>query len=81
MASQVKFNAFGLKKAKDQEDGQSSYLDINLGYFCGIIFSILMAPNEDILDISKGHDDGNCFGVPNLVKMFFTTTLILRVNV
>jgi hypothetical protein len=35
-------------------------------------------PNENIFDISKGHDDGNHVGVPNLGKMFFTTTLILK---
>jgi hypothetical protein len=29
-----------------------------------------MAPNENILDVSKGHDDGNNVGVLRLVKIF-----------
>jgi hypothetical protein len=29
-----------------------------------------MAPNENILDVSKGHDDGNNVGILNLVKIF-----------
>jgi hypothetical protein len=29
-----------------------------------------VAPNENILDISKGHNDGNNVGVFNLVKIF-----------
>jgi hypothetical protein len=37
-----------------------------------------VAPNENILDISKGHDDGNHVGVLILIKMFFTTTLALK---
>jgi hypothetical protein len=29
-----------------------------------------VAPNEDILDVSKGQDDGNNVGVLNLIKIF-----------
>jgi len=29
-----------------------------------------MAPNEDMLDVSKNHDDGDHIGVPNSIKMF-----------
>jgi hypothetical protein len=38
-----------------------------------------MAPSEDMLDVSRNHDDGNHIGVPNLVKMFSTSTLMTRV--
>jgi hypothetical protein len=41
------------------------------GYFYGVIFSRWMAPNEDILDVSKGQDDGNNVGVLNLIKIFW----------
>jgi hypothetical protein len=29
-----------------------------------------MAPNKYILNVSKGHDDGNNVGVLNLIKIF-----------
>jgi hypothetical protein len=38
MATQVKSNAFGLWKAKDQENGRSFSLDVNPRYFCGTVF-------------------------------------------
>ncbi len=39
-----------------------------------------MAPNEDMLDVSKNHDDGDHNWVPNSIKMFFTSTLMTRAN-
>lgn len=41
----------------------------------------LMAMNKDMLDVSKGHDDGNYIGVINLIEMFFMATLMTRANV
>ncbi len=40
-----------------------------------------MAPNEDMLDVLRSHDDGDHIEVPNLVKMFSIVTLVIRANV
>jgi hypothetical protein len=37
-----------------------------------------MAPNEDIFDVSRGHDDGNHVGVPNSINMFLMATLVVQ---
>jgi hypothetical protein len=34
-----------------------------------------------MLDVSKDHDDGNQFIIFKVIKMFFTTTLMTRMNV
>jgi hypothetical protein len=39
-----------------------------------------MAPSEDMLDVSRNHDDGNHIGVLNSIKMFSTSTLMTRAN-
>jgi hypothetical protein len=40
-----------------------------------------MAPNKDMLNVSKSHDDGNHKGVPNLIEIFFIVALMTRANV
>jgi hypothetical protein len=40
-----------------------------------------MALNEAMLGILEGHDNGNQFKVSKIIKMFFKTTLMGRVNV
>jgi hypothetical protein len=40
-----------------------------------------MASNEDMLDVSKNHNDGNHIGVPTSIKMFSTSALVTRANV
>jgi hypothetical protein len=56
-------------------------LDSNPRYFCGGDFSRSMAPNEDMLDVLRSHDDGDHIEVPNLVKMFSIVALVIRANV
>jgi hypothetical protein len=41
----------GLRKTNDWIIGESFGLNVDLGYFCGAIFSRSMTPNEDILDL------------------------------
>jgi hypothetical protein len=43
-------------------------------------FSGLMGQNENMLDVSQRHEDGNHTGVPNLVEMFSTIALVIRVS-
>jgi hypothetical protein len=40
-----------------------------------------MTPNEVMLDVSKGHDEGYLIGAPNSFKMFSTIAILTRVNV
>jgi hypothetical protein len=40
-----------------------------------------MVPNETILDVSRKHDDGKQVKVSKLIKMFLTSTLMIRMNV
>jgi hypothetical protein len=51
-----------------------------LTLFCGVSFSGLMAQNENMLDVSQRHDDGNHIGVPNLVEMFSIVAHVIKVN-
>ncbi len=37
-----------------------------------------MAPNENILDVLKGWDDGYHVEVPNSIKMFLIITLVIK---
>jgi hypothetical protein len=38
--------------------------------FREMIFYGLMAPNKNMLDVSRGHDDGNHIGAINSTEMF-----------
>jgi hypothetical protein len=40
-----------------------------------------MAPNEIILNVSKGHDEGYLIGAPNSFKIFSIIALLTRANV
>jgi hypothetical protein len=40
-----------------------------------------MAPNKDMLNVSKSHDDGNHIEVLDLIEIFFTVALVTRANV
>jgi hypothetical protein len=40
-----------------------------------------MAPNEVMLDVSKGHDEGYLIRAPNTFEMFSIITLLTRANV
>jgi len=70
----MNFIAFGPRKAKDLKNGQSYSLNVDLGFFCGIGFSRLMALDEMMPHMSKDHeswavDDGNHVMVPNFNEM------------
>ncbi len=41
----------------------------------------LMAMNKNMLDVSRGHDDGNHIGAINSIKMFFMAILMTRATV
>jgi hypothetical protein len=49
--------------------------------FCGTEFSSSMAPNETILNVFGKHDDGKQVRVSKSLKMFLTSTLMIRMNV
>ncbi len=74
-------NAFGLKKAKDKKYAKFFVWMLTQDIFKETTFYGLMAMNKDMLDVSKGHDDGNYIGVINLIEMFFMATLMTRANV
>jgi hypothetical protein len=81
----VKFTTFGVGKARDWEDGQSYGSNVDQGFFCGVGFSISMAPSEMMPHMSRDHeswaiDDGNHVMVPNPNEMIFTTTPLTRTN-
>jgi hypothetical protein len=40
-----------------------------------------MAPNEAMLNLLGGHDDGDHIEVPNLVKMFSIVALVIKGSV
>jgi hypothetical protein len=85
MVAQVKSTTYGLGKAKDREDDQSYGLNADQGFFCGIGFSRLVAPNEMMLHMSKGHeswaiDDGNHVMVPNLNEMISTIAPMIKAS-
>jgi hypothetical protein len=73
--AQVKSIAFRPGKAKDQEDGQSYGLNVDLWFFCGVGFSRLVALDEMMPHMLKDHeswwavDDGNHVMIPNLSEM------------
>jgi hypothetical protein len=58
-ATYVKFDAFGLKNAKDQENTSFCNLDLDPIFFCGGRLSNLVAPNQIMSCVSKDHDNGN----------------------
>lgn len=49
--------------------------------FCGIDFLSSMALNETMLDMLRKHDDGKQVRVSKSIKMFWTSTLMIRMNV
>jgi hypothetical protein len=60
----VKSNAFGSRKVKYWENGQSYGLDVNSGFFSGVYFLRSVALNEVMPHMLKNHgswtiDDGN----------------------
>lgn len=81
MMTQVKSNVSRSGKANDRKDTLFSSLHVDPRYFCKANFFNLMALNEVMLGILKGHDNGNQFKVSKIIKMFFKTTLMGRVNV
>lgn len=71
----MKFNTFGLGKAKDYENGQSYGLNANLRFFCGVGFLGLVAPNEVMPHMLRHHgswaiDDGNQVIISLLMRSF-----------
>jgi hypothetical protein len=58
-----------------------SSLHVDPRYFCKAKILYLVAPNKVMLGVLGGHDNGNQFKVSKIIKMFFTTTLMGRVNV
>ncbi len=60
----MKSIASGLGKDKDRECDQSYRLNADQGFFCGVGFLGLVAPNETMPHMSKDHEswvasDGN----------------------
>jgi hypothetical protein len=49
--------------------------------FCKANILNLVAPNEVMLGVLKGHDNENQFKVSKIIKMSLTTTLMGKVNV
>jgi hypothetical protein len=47
MPTHVKYNAFGLKNAKDQENTSFCNLDLDPRFICGGRFSSLVAPKPN----------------------------------
>ncbi len=77
----MKSNASRLGKANNRKDALFSSLHVDPRYFCKAKNFNLVAPNQVMLGVSKGHDNGNQFKVSKIIKMFFTTTLMGRINV
>ncbi len=85
MATHVKFIRSGPRKANDRKDGQSYGSNVNLGFFCGVSLSQLVAPYETMLHISKDYescviDNGNHVMVPNRSEMISTSALVAKAN-
>jgi hypothetical protein len=85
MAAQVKFIAYVPRKGKDKEYDQPYGLDANQGFFCGVGFLGLVAPNEMMPYMSRDHeswatDDGNHVMVPNPSEMISTTALVTKAS-
>jgi hypothetical protein len=74
-------NAFGLKNAKDKKYANFFVWMLTQDIFKEMIFYGLMALNKGMLDVSRGHDDGNHIGAINSIEMFFMATLMTRANV
>jgi hypothetical protein len=49
--------------------------------FCETGFSNSMAPNETMLDVLGKYDDGKQVRVFKSIKMFLTSTLMIRMNI
>jgi hypothetical protein len=58
-----------------------SSLHVDPRYFFKAKIFNLVAPNQVMLGVLEGHDNGNQFKVSKIIKMFFTTTLMGRMNV
>ncbi len=56
-------------------------MDSNSRYLCEDGFSRSMAPNEDMLNVLGGHDDGDHIEVLNLVKMLSIVALVIKGSV
>jgi hypothetical protein len=86
MVAHMKSTASRPRKVKDWEDGQSYGLNVDLGFFCGVGFSRLVASNEMMPHMPKDHeswwvvDDGNHVMVPNLSEMISINALVTRVS-
>ncbi len=52
MAAQMKSIAYGLGKAKDQENGQSYGSNVGPRFFCGVNFLGLVALDETMISIT-----------------------------
>ncbi len=74
-------NAFGLKKAKDKKYANFFVWMLTQDIFKETTFYGLMAMNKNMLDVSRGHDDGNHIGAINSIKMFFMAILMTRATV
>jgi hypothetical protein len=77
----VKSNASRLGKANNKKNTLFSNLHVDPRYFCKANFFNLVAPNKVMLGLLGGHDNGNQFKVSKIIEMFFTTTLMGRMNI
>ncbi len=81
----MKSIAYGLGKAKDQENGQSYGSNVGPRFFCGVNFLGLVALDETMPHMSRDHeswavDHGNHVMVPNPSEMISITTTMIKVN-
>jgi hypothetical protein len=77
----VKSNVFRLGKANNKKNTLFSNLHVDPRYFCKAKNFNLVAPNKVMLGLLGGHDNGNQFKVSKIIKMFFKTTLMGKMNV
>jgi hypothetical protein len=85
MVAHVKSNKFGLRKGKEQENGQSYGLDVNPRFIYKVNFSRSMAPNDVMPHMLKNHesrviDDGKHVMVSNLNEMIASFTIVIEAN-
>jgi hypothetical protein len=81
MIAQVKSNAYRSGKVNNRKDTLFSSVHVNPRYVCKAKILNLVAPNEVMLGVLEGLDNGNQLKVSKIIKMIFTTTLMGRINV